>query len=190
MSRLPGQHDGHKYDLLNDINSPIFVMDKEATFHFFNNAFEEFFGFKDLRHIEHSSEAKSLILHTLVQRCLQSKPSIFTVKISKYIKDAKKDLVFQVHKLVMHDAQHAFNGCIGIIQLIGGVFGDTAPLTKMELCILDLMAKGYGKKEISNLLGSSGHTIANHQKSIYKKLSAHTKITAINEGKKRGLLSD
>lgn len=189
MSYLPRSSNSCGYDVFNDIDSPIFVVDKEGAWSFINNSFKELLGLKDLRCIERLDEAKNSILHTLAQKCLHNKASIFAVKICEYAKESKKDLIFQVHKLVMRDTQRAFTGCIGIIEIVGGVFADSSPLTKMELRILDLMAKGYSTKEISNLFGNSSHTIANHQKSIYKKLSVHTKISAINEGKKRGLLS-
>ncbi len=190
MPSLPRSSDGCRYDVFNDINSPIFVVDKDGAWSFFNSSFKELLGFKDLLYIEHLSEVKNKILQGLAQKCLQSKTSFFAVKICEYAENSKEDLILQIHKFVMHDSRRAFSGCIGVIQLVGRAFGDSSPLTKMELRVLDLMAKGYATKEISNLSGSSCHTIANHQKSIYKKLSAHTKITAINEGKKRGLLSD
>lgn len=62
-------------------------------------------------------------------------------------------------------------------------------LTRRELQVLRLLASGYLTKQIAYHLGNSIYTIANHQKSIYKKLRANSKIAAIIEAKKQGLLS-
>lgn len=52
-------------------------------------------------------------------------------------------------------------------------------LTKQELCILELVAKGYINKEIASELNISIATTKAHLESIYKKLNAHNRVQAV-----------
>lgn len=52
-------------------------------------------------------------------------------------------------------------------------------LTKQELCILELVAKGLINKEISEELNISIATTKAHLESIYKKLNAHNRVQAV-----------
>ena len=54
-------------------------------------------------------------------------------------------------------------------------------LTPREQEILELLAKGYSDKEISQALGISEHTVNGHIKSIYVKLQAHSRAQAVAE---------
>ncbi len=52
-------------------------------------------------------------------------------------------------------------------------------LTKQELCILELVAKGMINKEIAEELNISIATTKAHLESIYKKLNAHNRVQAV-----------
>lgn len=52
-------------------------------------------------------------------------------------------------------------------------------LTKQELCILDLVAKGYVNRQIAQELNISLATTKAHLESIYKKLNAHNRVQAV-----------
>lgn len=183
---------GFNFDVINYIKSPAFAFDVGGARSFFNSEFEGLLGLKELRNMRRIAAIKSLIQNALKQRCVQSDAVIFSIKIRKCVIDsvshAKKDLNLQIHKFLLHNDNGEISGYLGFIQFISQEVSDSPPLTNREIDILNLISKGLVTKEIANLLGNSIYTIANHQKSIYKKLSAHTKIAAINEGKKRGLL--
>jgi DNA-binding NarL/FixJ family response regulator len=62
--------------------------------------------------------------------------------------------------------------------------GDDKPsnayqLSKRELEILRLMVKGLIKKEIAEQLSISFHTVGNHERHIFEKLSVHTRSAAV-----------
>lgn len=61
-------------------------------------------------------------------------------------------------------------------------------LTKRETEILQLVAKGFTRKEIANILGLSTNTIAKYTSFIYKKLNVSTKSEATLEAVKFGLV--
>ena len=59
-------------------------------------------------------------------------------------------------------------------------------LTAHELRVLDLIADGYGDKEIAKRLGLSVFTVNKHVRTIYQKMGVETRthaaIKAIREG--------
>lgn len=52
-------------------------------------------------------------------------------------------------------------------------------LTNQELCVLELVAKGYINKQIATELNISVATIKAHLESIYKKLGVHNRVQAV-----------
>lgn len=63
-----------------------------------------------------------------------------------------------------------------------------AELTKREASILDLIARGETYGEVARLLSVSVGTVQTHIKSIYGKLSVHSRGEAVFEAHRRGLL--
>ena len=61
-------------------------------------------------------------------------------------------------------------------------------LTKREAAILDLIARGDTYGEVAQLLSVSVSTVQTHIKSIYGKLSVHSRGEAVFEAHRRGLL--
>jgi DNA-binding NarL/FixJ family response regulator len=59
------------------------------------------------------------------------------------------------------------------------------PLSRRELEVLDLLAKGYGNKRIAEELYVSVHTVRSHIYNIYDKLHVHNKVEALNKYQKR-----
>ncbi|MBF0282634.1 MAG: response regulator transcription factor [Zetaproteobacteria bacterium] len=64
----------------------------------------------------------------------------------------------------------------------------TTLLTPKEYSVLDLLAKGCSRKEITEQLEISINTVRSHIKNIYQKLSAHSCVEAINNAKKQGII--
>jgi DNA-binding NarL/FixJ family response regulator len=61
-------------------------------------------------------------------------------------------------------------------------------LTKKEQAILDLIARGETYGDIANMLAVSVGTVQTHIKSIYGKLSVHSRSAAVFEAQRKGLL--
>lgn len=66
---------------------------------------------------------------------------------------------------------------------------DHETLTRRELDVLTLIAKGYTIKKCAELLGITRNTAAGYVKNIYKKLNVSTRAEATIEAQKQGLLS-
>jgi len=62
------------------------------------------------------------------------------------------------------------------------------PLTEREADILRLVAKGLSFGDVGSVLGISAHTVVAHVKSIYRKLSVHSRGEAVFEAGQMGLL--
>jgi DNA-binding CsgD family transcriptional regulator len=63
-----------------------------------------------------------------------------------------------------------------------------APLTEKETAILTDLAKGFRYKEVARLHGISPHTVADHVKSIYRKLAVNSRSEAVFEAVQAGLI--
>jgi DNA-binding NarL/FixJ family response regulator len=62
-------------------------------------------------------------------------------------------------------------------------------LTDREAGVLGALSKGLTYKEIGSQQGISAHTVAQHVKNIYRKLTVHSRGEAVYEATKRGLIS-
>jgi len=62
-------------------------------------------------------------------------------------------------------------------------------LTKREIDVLTLIAKGLSYNEIANMLIMSSHTVTSHIKNIYRKLSVHSRGEAAFEAMQLGLIN-
>lgn len=63
-----------------------------------------------------------------------------------------------------------------------------ARLTEKETAILTDLAKGFRYKEVARLQGISPHTVADHVKSIYRKLAVNSRSEAVFEAVQAGLI--
>jgi DNA-binding NarL/FixJ family response regulator len=61
-------------------------------------------------------------------------------------------------------------------------------LTRREQEVLELIARGFSYTEIAELKGLSVHTVQSHIKSLYGKLEVHSKMEAVAEATRMGLL--
>ena len=62
-------------------------------------------------------------------------------------------------------------------------------LSPREKEVLDLIARGFSYAEIARLQGLSVHTVQTHIKSLYGKLSVHSKSEAVYEATRMGLMA-
>jgi DNA-binding NarL/FixJ family response regulator len=85
------------------------------------------------------------------------------------------------------------------IGIVGAAAGEPAqpqgmpaiepnPLSRRETEILSLLAKGLSYAEIGALLSISAHTVTQHIKKIYRKLSVHSRGEAVFEATLMGIL--
>lgn len=66
--------------------------------------------------------------------------------------------------------------------------GDEGLLSPRELKVLELVAQGWSNRRVAEALHRSDSTVASQIKSIYRKLSVHSRTQAVHEAMRRGLL--
>jgi len=62
-------------------------------------------------------------------------------------------------------------------------------LSQRETEVLNLIARGYSRKEIAALLQLSRHTVVSHIRHIYEKLEVHSRNEAVFEACQQGLIT-
>jgi two-component system nitrate/nitrite response regulator NarL len=67
--------------------------------------------------------------------------------------------------------------------------GSVADLSRRELEVLQLVARGTSVEDIASQLGLSHHTVRNHIRNITGKLGVHSKLEAVARGLQSGLLT-
>ena len=71
----------------------------------------------------------------------------------------------------------------------GGRHHDHASLTRRELEVLEMLARGASTDAIATAMCLSAHTVRNHIARVLMKLRAHSRLEAVSEGSRRGLIS-
>jgi DNA-binding NarL/FixJ family response regulator len=63
-----------------------------------------------------------------------------------------------------------------------------AALTEKETLVLKDLAKGFSYREVAQIQGISHHTVADHVKAIYRKLSVNSRSEAVFEAVQAGII--
>ena len=63
------------------------------------------------------------------------------------------------------------------------------PLTRREIEIIRVLAKGFSTHEVAQQMVISPHTVAQHIKNIYRKLVVRSRVEAVFEASQMGLLA-
>ena len=66
---------------------------------------------------------------------------------------------------------------------------DQGALTRRELEVVQLLARGASTDAIADALCLSAHTVRNHVARVLLKLRAHSRLEAVSEASRRGLIS-
>jgi two-component system NarL family response regulator len=74
-----------------------------------------------------------------------------------------------------------------VTQQLNGFFPDVA-LTRREVEVLSLVARGFGNKEVGDVLGTAPGTIKIHVQSILSKLGAKDRTHAVTIALRRGII--
>jgi len=74
-----------------------------------------------------------------------------------------------------------------VSQQLSGFFPEVA-LTPREIEVLSLVARGFGNKEVGDMLGTAPGTVKAHVQSILSKLGAKDRTNAVTIALRRGIL--
>lgn len=82
----------------------------------------------------------------------------------------------------------AVSSPVDLLPAIAPPDAERPALSRREQEVLGLIARGYSYQEIAGLQGVSVHTVQTHIKSLYSKLAVHSKVEAVFEATRMGLL--
>lgn len=68
------------------------------------------------------------------------------------------------------------------------ISNEAASLTRREMQLLKLLARGYTYREVAEDLNVSSHTVNSHIKNLYRKLSVKTKNEAVFTATRQGII--
>ncbi len=149
-------------------------------------------GVEFIRHVTASSKTKCLVLTILGDRT-----SVITALEAGahgyLLKDSSESMIMRSIEQTIRGANPISpEAATHLLSLLGGG-NETAPtldhgLTVKEREVLTYFAKGLSYKETAEMMSVSVHTVNDHVKNIYSKLSVHSKSEAIFEALQLGLI--
>lgn len=149
-------------------------------------------GVDFIRHATSTSNTKCLVLTVLGDRT--SVITALEAGANGYLlKDSTERMIIQSIEKTMTGANPISpEAATHLLSLLGTADSqqpaDDHGLTAKETEILTFFAKGLSYKETAGVLEVSTHTVNDHVKSIYNKLSVHSKSEAIFEALQLGLI--
>jgi DNA-binding NarL/FixJ family response regulator len=152
-------------------------------------------GLDFVSHIKANSTAKCLIFTVLGDRA----SVLLALKSGAdgyLLKDTPPDLLrSNIDRTLRGETPISPQAATFLLEMWRGAEPATVPgrlddaLTGREVDVLKLFSRGMSYRETAELLGISAHTIGDHVKSIYRKLSVHSRTEAIFEARQIGLIS-
>ena len=175
--------------LLESIEKPSFVKNKNGTYIGCNALFESFLGIN--KHKIIGQTAFEIAPIALANIYSEADAALYKARYSQVYEavvstpEQLQSVVFR--KTIFLDELGEVAGFIGVIKFVescGGLSLEspkrTCPsLTVRELSALQLMAKGLTTKEIARTLLISDYTANDYVKSIFLKLGANNRVTAL-----------
>ena len=149
-------------------------------------------GVDFIRHTTSKTDAKCLVLTVLGDRT--SVITALEAGANGYLlKDSTERMIVRGIEKTMSGANPISpEAATHLLSLLGGEGKKPAPLdhglTPKEKEVLTLFAKGLSYKETARMMNVSNHTVNDHVKNIYAKLSVHSKSEAIFEALQLGLI--
>jgi DNA-binding CsgD family transcriptional regulator len=173
-----------------EIAQPIFLKNRHGIYVYCNKAFSDFLG-KPIDYIvgftphhfspHHVAELCSASDQTLLDSHHQQQYQYYFSTIKTTAHEHEYEIAFK--KAVLYNTQKQVVGFIGTVEMVANPEKKKSDLLKRlserEVEIVNLLATGCSVKTIAKLLQISPFTVADHLKSIYRKLDVHSKNEAI-----------
>lgn len=186
---------------MESIDKPVFIKNEKGIYLECNKNFETFLGFSRNQIV--GKTAFDIAPAALAHGYMHADKELFEARETQFYKapvvTASKTATPVIFaKTVFFDDSDKLSGFIGVINLAKG---DNYPcvgkhqsaqehckLTKREFEVLFLMSQGLTTKEIGKKLAISNFTASDYLKSIFLKLSASNRASAIVQAHKMGLI--
>jgi DNA-binding NarL/FixJ family response regulator len=97
----------------------------------------------------------------------------------------------EVSSVVVKGADHRIVGVFGLIEPIAPEFAPpplVGAVTPRQFDVLHLLDHGYSTAQIAHRLGIQPETVRNHIRRCCGRWEVHSRLEAVVEGRRRGLL--
>jgi PAS domain S-box-containing protein len=185
---LPGPEIG---DALANINVPAYILDRNGEIRWMNTRAIELFGDRRGSHftVAVAPEAASLA------RTEFTKKMLGTARTSDYesvlVLRSGEHVPVEIHAVAIEDGGRAV-GVFGIVDVDElrrpGRRPPAAELTPRQHEVLRLLAQGCSTQQMADTLGISRETVRNHVRGLLRSLRVSSRIEALLEGRRRGLI--
>jgi PAS domain S-box-containing protein len=183
---------GAKVDTaLEDIEVPVFLLDRGGRIRYLNRRARKYFG--DIRNrpftdvVAPKSQASARLAFT--RKLLGTEHATVA---ERQLRTLDGDVLAEIHTVAIEAGER-----------VVGVFGIASPkraprasrlpprgLTPRQVEVLDQLAAGRSTLQIADALGISRDTVRNHIRGILRSLGVHSRLEAVVDARRRGLLSD
>jgi DNA-binding CsgD family transcriptional regulator len=177
-------------DALAEIRVPAFILDRDGIVRWTNARSFELFGpsvGRDFRQL-------------VAPEALRVAQEEFTKQIFGKARTSDREAILltpagvrlpvQVHSAVLEDGRRVV-GVFGVLEPAAPVLraaAAEAELTPRQFEVLRLLARGASTRQIADALGISRETVRNHVRGLLAALEAHSRLEAIVEARRRGLI--
>jgi PAS domain S-box-containing protein len=100
----------------------------------------------------------------------------------------------EISSVAIEGSDHMIVGVFGVLQPVAPPF--TPPpraghgLTPRQLEVLNHLAQGHSTNQIAAALAIQPETVRNHVRGLLRALGVHSRLQAVSEGRRRGLLAN
>jgi len=111
-----------------------------------------------------------------------------TYEVDAILRDGRRRRV-EINSVAI-EGNAIFHGVFGVVLRPGSRLRPAAesPLTQRQQEVLELLATGHSTTQIAASLQLSRQTIRNYVRDLLRALGAHSRIEAVAEGRRRGLI--
>jgi DNA-binding CsgD family transcriptional regulator len=100
----------------------------------------------------------------------------------------------EVSSIAIEGSDHRVVGVFGVLQPVAVPFQPPPRtlhgLTPRQLEILHHLAQGHSTAQIAEMLAIQPETVRNHIRGLLRALGVHSRLQAVSEARRRGLLAD
>ena len=174
---------------LDDVHVPLWVVDPKGIVRWENKRALEVFGDLHERALVESvaPESRQRVLTALSKKVLGT---ALTTDYEVTVRTATGHwLPGEIHSVALVDGQ-SLVGVFGVLELTAApIVPRTTPgLTARQSEVLQHLAEGMSTRQIASALGIAHETVRNHVRAILRALEVHSRVGAIAEAHRRGII--
>lgn len=176
---------------LEEIDVPVFLLDRGGQIRYLNRCAREHFG--DVRRLPFTDvlapESQAGARLAFARKLLGTER---TTVAERRLRTLDGEMLAEIHSVAIEAGERVV-GVFGIASPKGTQRPARRPLrglTRRQVEVLDLLGAGKSTLRIADALGISPETVRNHVRGILRTLGVHSRLEAVVDARRSGLLGD